>query len=40
MGEKKKERQRERGAYLGTCPSRRRMVFICERRSGSSVAGE
>lgn len=29
-----------RAQYLGTWPSRRRIVFICERRSGSSVAGE
>lgn len=25
--------------YLETCPSRKRTVFICERRSGSWVVG-
>jgi hypothetical protein len=28
-----------RERYFETCPSRSRMVFICERRSGSCVVG-
>ena len=40
-GEGQRQEQSERGAatYFATWPSRSRTVFICDRRSGSSVAG-